>query len=405
DGLNEIASGFSNIAESASGAASAISGGGGTATANPKGNISENGSQENTDNAGTGTSLMEAIGKLAQDGVQEITKVSDAFAGEDGEGTSVTGAIQKVIDKVGSADAENGDSESLMSTLSEQTAQALDEENGIPAQKTAWEEMNTPLNDAVDSITTLQTTLEDMDGKEFTVTLNMIGNAASLGIDMLSKFAASGSAKVEGTADIKGTANAQGNWGIRDSGRTLVGELGTELWVHSKNGTFETVGNNGAEFINPEKGDIIFNHLQTRQLLDKGSIIGRGKAYADGSALVNGADNDGYFTLSDGSRVRELREGDEGYDLIQKFQPLVDKILRGEEELITNAVFDGQKHMEQMVKEITNNSAINNISNNNRSQVINQEIHVTLPNVTNSTSADALLKDLQTLGYKKYEFV
>lgn len=287
DGLNDVSDGFSNIADSASSAASAISGSG-TSTAKPKSNTSKDGSQESTSNTGNGSSLTEAIGKLAQDGVQEITKISDAFAGEDGEGTSVTGAIQKVIDKVGNADTEGGDSESLMSTLSEQTTQALDEENGIPAQKTAWEEMNTPLNDAVDSITTLQSTLEDMDGKEFTVTLNMIGNAASLGTELLSKFATSGNAKVEGTADIKGTANAQGNWGIKESGRTLVGELGQEIWVHSKEGTFETVGDNGAEFINPEKGDIIFNHMQTRQLLDKGNIISRGKAYADGSVLVNG---------------------------------------------------------------------------------------------------------------------
>lgn len=369
DGLNDVSDGFSNIADSASSAASAISGSG-TSTAKPNSNASENVSQESTSNTGNGSSLTDAIGKLAQDGVQEITKISDAFAGEDGEGTSVTGAIQKVIDKVGNADTENGDSESLMSTLSEQTTQALDEENGIPAQKTAWEEMNTPLNDAVDSITTLQSTLEDMDGKEFTVTLNMIGNAASLGTEILSKFATSGNAKVEGTADIKGTANAQGNWGIKESGRTLVGELGQEIWVHSKDGTFETVGDNGAEFINPEKGDIIFNHMQTRQLLDKGNITGRGKAYADGTALVNGN--------VDSAMVQAQRP----YIALEqeRLEKCMDALGHTASNMLSPMNIIAQNMKEMMQGTVSN---ISNINNNKNSQSIAiGDINITCPGIT-----------------------
>ena len=398
DGLNEVGDGFSNIASSASDAASSISGGGASA---PKSNgtASENGSQDNANNTGNGSSLTEAIGKLAQDGVQEITKISNAFAGEDEEGTSVTGAIQKVIDKVGSPDTESGDSESLISTLSEQTAQALDEENGIPAQKTAWEEMNTPLNDAVDSITTLQSTLEDMDGKEFTVTLNMVGNAASLGTEILSKFATSGNAKAEGTADIKGTANAKGNWGAKEGGRTLVGELGQEIWVHSADGTFETVGDNGAEFINTKKGDIIFNHLQTKQLLDKGSILSRGKTDIGGTALADGnADN--VIITPDGVKLVPLQPGDKMWDMVQKFNAYMERIDNNVEKLVPNSFYDHNRQMNDIATRITNSSVINN---NRQSQAINQEIHVTLPNVTNSTSADALLKDLQSLAGKKYQ--
>lgn len=403
DGVNEVASGFQNIADSASNAASAISGGG---TSSGEGTGDEQpgkGASGNTKNmAGTGSSLKDSIMELSTGSVEAIGNIASAFAGEDEEGTSVTGAVQKVIDKVGSADSENGDSESLMSALTQQTAQALDEEEGIPAQKTAWEELNEPLGEAVESVTSLQARLEDMDGKEFTVTLNVIGNAAAMGIDMLGKFSTAhgggGHSRAKGTAEVKGTANAKGNWGAKTGGRTLVGELGQEIWVHSADGTFETVGDNGAEFIDIRPDDIIFNHLQTEQLLDKGNIVGRGKAYADGSALVNGNGNDGYFTLADGSRARKLREGDKGYDLIQKFQPLVDRILRGEEELVSNAVFDGQKQMEQMVKEIINNNAISNIANNNRSITIG-DINITCPGVTSQEVAGNLGSELNRLFY------
>lgn len=75
---------------------------------------------------------------------------------------------------------------------------------------------------------------------------------------------------------------------------------------------------------------------------------------------------------------------------MQKLQPLVDKMLKGEETIISNAVFDGQRQMEQMVKNITNNTAINNISNNNRPSVVIGDINVTCPGVTSQQVAEQL---------------
>ena len=57
---------------------------------------------------------------------------------------------------------------------------------------------------------------------------------------------------------VHGTAYAKGNWGTKDSGIALTGELGMETLV--RNGRFYTIGDNGAEFIKYKKGDIIFNH-------------------------------------------------------------------------------------------------------------------------------------------------
>lgn len=83
-----------------------------------------------------------------------------------------------------------------------------------------------------------------------------------------------------------GTAHAQGSWGAKESGTSLVGELGPEILV--RNGRWTTVGDNGAEFTQVKKGDIIFNHKQTEDLLSKGYITGRGKMHGGNSAFANG---------------------------------------------------------------------------------------------------------------------
>jgi chromosome segregation ATPase len=85
-----------------------------------------------------------------------------------------------------------------------------------------------------------------------------------------------------GRAAANGTAYANGNFGAQKTETALVGELGPEMLV--RNGRWTTIGDNGAEFTQVKKGDIIFNHKQTEDLLSKGHVAGRGKAYASGTA-------------------------------------------------------------------------------------------------------------------------
>lgn len=89
---------------------------------------------------------------------------------------------------------------------------------------------------------------------------------------------------VNGTAHARGTAYKGGSWGAPRTETALVGELGPELLVRGSRWT--TIGNNGAEFTDIRKGDIIFNHKQTEDLLSKGYVTGRGKAYASGTAYA-----------------------------------------------------------------------------------------------------------------------
>lgn len=93
-----------------------------------------------------------------------------------------------------------------------------------------------------------------------------------------------GTVSVNGTAHVQGTAHKSGSWGAPKTETALVGELGPELLVRGNRWT--TIGENGAEFTDVKKGDIIFNHRQTEDLLSKGYITGRGKAFAEGTAYA-----------------------------------------------------------------------------------------------------------------------
>lgn len=92
-----------------------------------------------------------------------------------------------------------------------------------------------------------------------------------------------GANSVSGTAHVSGTAMANGDWGNKNPGTTLVGELGREMVVDPKTGRWYTVGTTGAEFRDIPRGAIVFNHLQTEELLSKGFVASRAVALASGT--------------------------------------------------------------------------------------------------------------------------
>lgn len=102
---------------------------------------------------------------------------------------------------------------------------------------------------------------------------------------------------VDGTANVQGTAYQNGSWGAPRTETALTGELGPEILV--RNGRWHTIGENGAEFTQIKKGDIIFNHRQTEELLKNGHVTGRGKAYASGTAYANANSTFARYEFSD----------------------------------------------------------------------------------------------------------
>ena len=111
-------------------------------------------------------------------------------------------------------------------------------------------------------------------------------------------------------------ALASGTLGAKFSGLSLTGEIAPELVVRGNK--WFTTGDNGAEFTDIRRGDIVFNHQQTADLLSKGSTNSRasikggmsafahGKAYASGhrvtgSGAFQGGAASGYEKHSSGS--------------------------------------------------------------------------------------------------------
>lgn len=63
----------------------------------------------------------------------------------------------------------------------------------------------------------------------------------------------------------------------------------TYLETIVRNGKYFTVGENGAEFANIRKGDIIFNHKQTEELFNNGHVTsGGGRAKVVGETFASG---------------------------------------------------------------------------------------------------------------------
>lgn len=141
----------------------------------------------------------------------------------------------------------------------------------------------------------------------------------------------------KGGAGFSGTAYADGNWTAGSKGivgKSLVGELGAEIRV--RNGKFEILGSNGAEFADIRKNDIIFNHKQSEELLKNGHINSRGKAFASGNANK--------FTALSPEELSKYNKLDFTKDLAEKLD------------------FGNQKLMniDKTVSTISNNKTVNN---------------------------------------------
>lgn len=136
------------------------------------------------------------------------------------------------------------------------------------------------INKLITSINNVIAKLGELNGKEVTVTVIKKEKSSKSGESDEGDGEASGSFVTEswGFADARGSIQNAG-------GRTLVGELGPELVVDPNTNRWYTVGETGAEFVNLPKNAIVFNHVQTAQLLGRRGGIGR--SMAGGSAAAD----------------------------------------------------------------------------------------------------------------------
>ena len=127
---------------------------------------------------------------------------------------------------------------------------------------------------ATTALAGVKSSLSAIKSKTVTVTVNKVENNSS---------------GKSGAHKLSGTAYASGNWGNPITQKALMGEAGQEIIVNPHTGTWYTVGDNGAEFVTVPQNAIVFNHIQSKALLENGRIDGRGKALAGGTAFSSGS--------------------------------------------------------------------------------------------------------------------
>ena len=107
-----------------------------------------------------------------------------------------------------------------------------------------------------------------------------------------------GTARVRQNAHANGTAKASGDWSLKKDQTSLINELGPEIVV--RDGKWHTFNNGYPTFAKLRRGDIVFNHKQTEELLKRGYVTnsharvygtnanGSPTAFASGTALADG---------------------------------------------------------------------------------------------------------------------
>ncbi len=405
EGQGGLAAQFGSLKSAIDQVTSAIGGGIGNNTDTGGLPSSEIGGSQ-TNGAQGGASLSKAFSDLQKTAAKAIGK-----EGNEGDGTvigtfgSLKGTITDVANTIGFSESEEedgektgGDEDSASLTTSITGLQSTTEEtlgdpggNGVIGR---FEQFKNVLGEASEHVQSIPKGLEDIDGKKVECTIKVtIETNGSLpeGIDgNMNLTSAEYNAEVNGSANAAGTALVTGSWAVQSAQRhTLVGELGRELIV--RDGRFFTVGNYGAEFVDIQKGDIVFNHKQTEHLLKNGYITGRGKAYADGTIgdpLACGK----YSPIHPYGYTAQLQKA---------FDPLVRRLLAGEEKIMNNAFAGEPGQMEKTIREM---NASNIFDKSTHPDVHVDGIHINCPGVTSTEVARQVGAELNHMfnGFHNY---
>lgn len=213
---------------------------------------------------------------------EKITKTVEVVAD--------TSQYEQKTEEINQAEIPNKESTVTANTGQADTAltNVTNKVKAIPSQKPTTISANVT---GLGMISALQIALSTLQSKSITITASVVG--AGLGafiagqIPLFGGASINGTAHVQGTAQTNGTAFANGNWGAPRTETALTGELGPELLVRGNK--WYTIGDYGAEFVKVQKGDVIFNHKQTASLFRNGHVTGRGKAYLEGTAYLDGS--------------------------------------------------------------------------------------------------------------------
>lgn len=190
-----------------------------------------------------------------------------------------------------------------------------------------------------------------------------------------------------------GTNNAR-------KGLNLVGEDGAEAYFDN-HGHVAIVTK--PTLIPMEGGEVVKNERDTKGLLDPDNL-----APADTIAL---ADIDGKearytikvdveaetFTLSDGTVLTPLQPEGRMFELQQKFDAYMESIAHNVDMLSADIAREHSRQMQEITNPMTNSSTVNN---RNVQPVMNQNITLNCPNVTNNSGIEYIRKELGHLSLR-----
>lgn len=334
-----------------------------------------------------------------------------------GEFGSMKTAVNDVTTAIGGGDSESGESSGSgddgnlidsITDLGTTTEETLGEPGGDGVIG-KFEELKQPTQEANEHVHGISDGLAAIDGQEVECTIKvnietsggLPAFATGTALDRMNLNSSEYNAQYKGNAHYEGTAKVTGDWGVRAAGKALVGELGQEIVV-SSDGKWRTVGDNGAEFVYLKENDIVFNHLQTKELLSKGNLVGRGKVYSDGTALANGTAHVNGTVNDDAPRY----PSQEILDFTKRM-----KKLEMQHELIANYTYgvlsplhDIKQNMENMISNI---SSVSNVTNNNKNvqqPIIHGGINITCPGITSQEVAKQVGVELNNMfnGFHNY---
>lgn len=280
--------------------------GGTSGTGKPSKKSSSSHNSSSNQQSNSGGSLTEAMQSFGDTATEVLGGGGED--GDDEEGSGVIGQFATLKTKVedvttaigtdedsgsggksggkGKGKGKGEDSGTLIEALQAEQEVAFDEEKGLPAQNEQWATLQSNIQKCVDAVQRLIDKLTELE--EFSLTVHFSGHSSGGGSGHASADGtvashASGSFPVTMHSYAKGS-----NVGLEHDQRALIGEVGYEGLVRQNR--FSLVGKNGAEMMSLKKGDIIFSHSQTKELLKNGKIHSRGKAvgthsYADGTPL------------------------------------------------------------------------------------------------------------------------
>lgn len=379
-----IISQFNNLKSAVEDVTNAISGGGSS------GGEGGDASGSSSSSMSSGADREGASGLISA--IEEIKPATNEALGGGGEGEDSEGegsgaipqfnqlktAVDEVTAAIGTAESEGreGTGEGAESTtlIGALHAQYETASETIPETKALFEELLESIMACVSALNNMISLMSSMPE---------MGGTGGISVTPHAKGTV-GNAFAKGTGGYKGLANREKN--------ALVSEYGQPEMTVLPSG--KTILTDKPTMMDLPKDTVIYNEEQTKKIMDN-KVDVSGNAHADGTVGET-------LVLDDGTVLIPVQPDDKILEYSRKFDAYLEKIGNNVDIITNSGLFKHENQMDELVKHVNNN--VNNVTNNKNVQpIVHQEFHITMPNVTDSTSATELMNDLQSISRKKFQ--